>query len=225
MVEVELAGCGGGVLFPLVNRLASTETVAGRQRLMRVPLETECAPGPDTPVCAAPETCITGLCKDAHRSPMTLELYNPSWSAPQGDICKPASAGDPVVLVGKGQSDYFAIKDGEVAQVEAGPQGGHHIWVAVRMKNLAQSGSITTVQGYVPALDLELAAFNVIFTFDQDEGGFCKLYGLRYQLDTDGIDIETLLGHEVKVMVTVRESKLGGVGTGERLVKLSDTIL
>ena len=73
--------------------------------------------------------------------------------------------------------------DGVVAQVEAGPQGGHHIWVAVRMKGLLQSGSITSVTGHFPELDQDVGPFQVIFTFDQDEGGYCKLYGLRFQLD------------------------------------------
>lgn len=225
-VEVELEGFGGGGLsFSLVKRLASTEVVAGRKLLMRVPLETECAGGLKGPMCEAPQTCITGVCKDSHRDPTSLELYTSQWSRPPGDICKPANAGDPVVLVGKGQSDYFTMNDGDLAQVEAGPQGGHHIWVAIRMKNLGQSGSITTVTGEIPDLGLKPAPFSVIFTFDQDEGGYCKLYGLRYQLDTDGIDIKTVLGHQVKLTVTVTESKDGGVGVGQKLVTLSDNIL
>lgn len=226
-VEVELSGFGGGggVLFPVIKRLASTEVVGGRHLLMRVPLETECAPGLKSPVCDAPLTCVTGVCKDSHREPTSLETYSSLWSSPAGDICKPLNAGAPVVLVGKGQSDYFATDDGELSQVEAGPQGGHHIWVAIRMKNLNQSASITTIQGFVPDLNLELSPFSVIFTFDQDEGGYCKLFGLRYQLDTNGVDIKTVLGHQVKLTVTVTESKTGGVGKGERLVQLSDTIL
>lgn len=226
-VELELEGFGGGggLSFSLVKRRASTEVVAGRKLLMRVPLETECAAGLKAPMCDAPLTCITGVCKGAHKEPTALELYNSQWSRPAGDICKPADAGAPIVIVGKGQSDYFATDDGEVAQVEAGPQGGHHIWVAIRMKNLGQSGSITTVTGEIPDLGLKPAPFSVIFTFDQDEGGYCKLYGLRYQLDTDGIDIKTVLGHQVKVTVTVTESKTGVVGSGQRLVTLSDTIL
>jgi hypothetical protein len=117
------------------------------------------------------------------------------------------------------------MEDLEVAQVEAGPQGGHHIWVAVRMKNLRQSGSITSVSGFVPDLNLELSPFNVIFTFDPDEGGYCKLYGLRYQLDANGTDVETVLGHQLKVTVRVTESMGDDIGVGERMVTLSDTIL
>lgn len=226
-VEVDLEGFGGEQLrYTLVKRLASTEVVGGKRLLMRVPLETECAPMPGQEgMCEAPMTCVTGVCRSAHLSPASLELYDPAWAKPKNDICKPEGGGQPVVIVGRGQSDYFAAEEGEVAQVEAGPQGGHHIWVALRMKNLNQSGSITSVKGYIPDLDLELSEFKVIFTFDQDEGGFCKLYGLRYQIDTGGVDVKTVLGHAMEVTVTVTESKTGGVGVGKKTVTLSDTIL
>lgn len=226
-VEVSLEAFGGGALrVLLISRTAATEVVGGQTLLFRVRLEVECAPNAGEPIaCAAPQTCITGVCREAFVDPYSLELYTSSWSQVSNDICKPVGGGDPIVIVGKGQSDYLPMDDFEVAQVEAGPQGGHHIWVAIRMKNLRQSGSITSVSGYVPDLDIELSPFNVIFTFDPDEGGYCKLYGLRYQLDGDGNAIETLLGHTLKVKVTVTESKDGGVGVGERTVKLSDTIL
>lgn len=226
-VEVELQAFGGGALrVLLISRTAATEVVGGQTLLFRVRLEVECAPAAGKAVsCDAPLTCITGVCREAFVDPYSLELYDASWSQVSNDICKPVGGGDPIVIVGKGQSDYLPMEDFEVAQVEAGPQGGHHIWVAVRMKNLRQSGSITSVSGYVPELDITLSPFNVIFTFDPDEGGYCKLYGLRYQLDGDGNEIETLLGHTLEVKVTVTESKDGAVGVGERTVKLSDTIL
>lgn len=226
-VEVELEAFGGEALrVLLVSRRAATTVVGGVTLLFRVRLEVECAPVAGSSVeCGAPLTCITGVCRDAFVDPRSLEEYNPSWSEVSTDICKPAGGGDPIVIVGKGQSDYLPMEDLEVAQVEAGPQGGHHIWVAIRMKNLRQSASITSVTGFVPDLSLELSPFNVIFTFDPDEGGYCKLYGLRYQLDADGNAIEGLLGHTMKVTVTVTESKEGGVGVGERMVKLSDSIL
>jgi hypothetical protein len=227
LVEVELEAFGGeGLRVLLVTRRASTEVVAGRKILLRVRLETECAPKNGTNLsCEAPETCVTGACRDAFINPQGLEEYYPTWAEEGLDACKPAGGGDPIVIVGRGQSDYLPMDDLEVAQVEAGPQGGHHIWVAIRMKNLRQSGSITTVSGYVPDLDLELSPFNVIFTFDPDEGGFCKLYGLRYQLDTNGVDVDTVLGHTLKVTVRVTESKGSGIGVGERMVTLSDTVL
>lgn len=97
-----------------------------------------------------------------------------------------------------------------MAQVEAGPQGGHHIWVAVRMKNLLQSGSITSITGHFDDPKLDVGPFQVIFTFDSDEGNYCKLYGLRFQLD-QATDIQSLLGKTVKITVKVTD-KDGTVG-------------
>jgi hypothetical protein len=91
------------------------------------------------------------------------------------------------------------------------------------MKNLRRSGSITTITGYVPDLSFDISAFSVIFTFDQDEGGYCELHGLRFQLDTEK-DIQELLGKTVRVTVKVNDPE-GDVGTGERMVTLSNTII
>ncbi len=59
----------------------------------------------------------------------------------------------------------------------------------------------------------------VIFTLDPDEGGFCKLAGLRFRLDGER-KIEELLGKVVEVEVTVTDPD-GDAGTGRRAVTLS----
>lgn len=215
----------GDMVKPVVSRLASTKVIAGASILLRAPLDTRCAPAPGSaaPVCATPDTCIAGACAPSFVDPRGLPAYDASWSAHRDDVCKPIGGGAPVVTVGEGQSDYLPMQDLDVAQLEAGPQGGHHVWVAIRMKNLLQSGSITKVSGEVPELGLAIHPFQVIFTFDQDEGGFCKLYGLRFQVDQER-DVQDLLGKVVKIKVEVTD-KDGDVGVGERTVTLSNTIL
>jgi hypothetical protein len=79
------------------------------------------------------------------------------------------------------------------------------------------------VTGRVPDLNLDISPLQVIFTFDQDEGGFCKLYGLRFQLDQTH-DIQELLGKALELTVQVSD-KDGDVGVGERTVTLSNDIL
>ena len=137
------------------------------------------------------------------------------------DPCKPADAGAPVVIVGEGQADYEPMMNGDVDQLEAGPQGGHHIWVAVRTKNLHQSGSITSVSGHFPDLGLDVGPFNTNFIMVADEGGYCKLYGLRFQLDQK-VNISNLLGHTLDLTVTVTDTDKA-VGVGKRSVMLSQT--
>jgi hypothetical protein len=210
---------------PLVTRRAATEIVAGKKLLLRVVVDSRCivAPGSSTPVCTAPQTCVAGLCMDEHVDAAKLKPYTSTWADGAGDVCKPAGAGAPTVIVGEGQADYLPTMDGDTAQVEAGPQGGHHIWVALRMKNLKQSGSITSVTGHFPDLGFDVGPFDVIFTFEPDEGGYCKLYGLRFQLDQSN-DITTLLGHPLDVTVKVSDPDMD-IGVGTRSVVLSSDFL
>jgi hypothetical protein len=222
-IQLDAFGTSGPALL---TRLASSKVVAGKRLLLPVRLQSACIaglPGSSGPVCEAPQTCISGSCQPSFVEPATLPEYTAEWSqAP--DACKPTGGGDPIVIVGQGQADYLPMEDGEVGQVEAGPQGGYHIWIAIRLKNLRQSGSITEVTGTFPGLGFDADPYKVIFTFDQDEGGYCKLPGLRFRLDTPEHPIEELLGKPVEVRVKVTD-KDGAVGEGVRTVLLSTTYL
>ncbi len=222
LVTATIEGSAGG--SPTISRIASTEVVGGKERLLRVDLVSACL-GSAAPACIAPKTCDAGICKDSFVSGASLPDYKSDWATKTStvDVCKPQNPGDPVVTVGEGQADYLPLADGATAQVEAGPQGGHHVWVAVRLKNLTQSGSITSLTGHLPELGYDVGPFNVIFTFDPDEGGYCKIYGLRFQLDTEH-DIQEMLGKTLEITASIKD-KDGDVGTGKRTVKLSDTIL
>jgi hypothetical protein len=224
-VEATITATSGGDTTPALTRIASTEAIAGKSLLLQVELEGACVqlPGGSAPSCTAPATCIHGVCKDSHVDGSKLPAYTPTWSKKTVDVCKPQGAGDPAVVVGQGQADYLPIDDNATAQVEAGPQGGHHIWVALRLKNLTQSGSITSLTGHFPELGYDVGPFNVIFTFDPDEGGYCKIYGLRFQLDIDH-DIHEMLGKTFEITATIKD-KDGDVGTGKKTVKLSSDIL
>jgi hypothetical protein len=219
-VQLDAFGVGGGSK-PLTTRTGSTTIIAGKKLLFRMMLDSHCvaAPGVPAPACAAPETCVAGVCAVSAIDSKTLPPYSSTWTKVSTDLCKPSGSGAPVVTIGEGQADYLPTMDGAEAQVEAGPQGGHHIWIAIRMKGLLQSGSITSVTGHFPELDQDIGPFQVIFTFDQDEGGYCKLYGLRFQLDQT-ISVDQVLGKTLDVQVKVTD-KDGAVGVGKRSVVLS----
>lgn len=219
-IEVEIEAFGMGAT-PLLTRRARTNILANRKLLLRVDLSSACI-GSMAPQCGDGQTCTGGVCGPEYVHPALIENYWPEWSKGQTDICKP-NDGPPTILVGKGMSDYLSVADYEVAQLEAGPQGGHHIWVALRMKNLRQSGSITTLEGYVKELDMKVNPFAVIFTFDPDEGGYCKLYGLRFQLD-GMVPVDQVLGKTLEITATVKD-KDGDVGVGKKWVTLSKDLL
>lgn len=211
----------------IVSRSARTHVVAGKHTLLRIRLEQRCAQaggGLSGPTCAPPQTCISGACADDSVASTLLEDYVPDWPVQLPDVCRPANAGPPEVLVGSGQSDYLPIADGQTLQAEKGPQGGHHLYIAVRMKNLKQSGSITTISATQPGTNVPIPPTAFVFTFDPDEGGYCKLFGLRYQLDNGGIDYTQFLGKPLDITVKVQD-KLGQSATGVAHVQVAPTVL
>jgi hypothetical protein len=212
---------------PLLVRTAEASFVPGRTMLLRVLLQGQCLlalPGgpPGAPSCSAPQTCIAGACQDDHVSP--LEPYSANWATNTPDICRPANAGAPAVQVGTGQSDYLPLSDGQTIVAEQGPQGGHHIWIAVRQKNLKESGSPTTITSVQPTTGLLGPKTAFVFTFNPDQGGFCKLAGLRYQLDADGTDYHRFLGAPLDITVVIADAT-GAKGTGVAHVNIAPTIL
>jgi hypothetical protein len=215
---------------PILTRLASTQIVGGSMKLLRVNLEWRCVlglpggGGPGGPACNAPETCIGGRCAQSFVLPQDLESYTTSWPHNAPDACKPNPGDTPIVVLGTGQTDYLPLVENQELALEKGPQGGHHIWIAARMKNLKQSGSTTTISGMQPDTGLSAPPTSFVFTFDKDEGGFCKLYGLRYQLDTGGADYKAFLGKPLDVKVEIAD-RAGLKGSATVRIKIASQIL
>jgi hypothetical protein len=145
--------------------------------------------------------------------------------APQRlDDCKPTLHGPPEITIGQGQTDYVDIAEGETLQIEKGPQGGYHVWLAVRMKNLLRSGSRTLIEANVVSTGFALQSYEVGFTFDLDEDGFCELHGLRYRIDSDGVDYRTLLGDALDLHVEISDESGSSAGASTRILLSGDVI-
>jgi hypothetical protein len=210
-------------------RTAEAQFVPEQTKLLRVMLQGNCLLGlpggpPGAPTCTAPQTCINGACQDDHVAAQGLEPYASNWPNNAPDICKPIEAGAPVVQVGTGQTDYLPVTSGQTVQLEQGPQGGHHVWIAVRQENLEQIGSTTTLTSVQPSTGTIGPRLAFVFTFTQDQGGFCKLAGLRYQVDIDGADYHQFLGQPLDVTVTITDAA-GATGSGVAHLNISPTLL
>ncbi len=207
----------------VVERRGATTAIGSEKLLFRLHLSSKCELAPGAETCDATKTCASGLCIDPFLAPEALEPYAEGWSKGV-DRCKPAGAGAPEVAVGAGQADYLPAMDFDEAQLEAGPQGGHHIWLALRARNLKQSGTRTVITGSFPDLGLVTPPLEVIFTLLPDEGDYCTLDGLRFQLDGGGVDVALLLGQKLEVTATMKDAD-GAVGVGKRWVTISDAIV
>jgi hypothetical protein len=85
-------------------------------------------------------------------------------------------------------------------------------------------GSTTTITSVQPTTGLKGPETAFVFTFNPDQGGFCKLSGLRYQLDIDGTDYHMFLGQPLDVTVAITDAS-GATGTGTAHVNIAPTIL
>ena len=236
-VEVEVDAIGDPASAPLFVRRSSTHFIPGKEALLRVPLESRCivypqqprgttkVPGPlSGPTCTAPSSCISGICQLPDVNPALLEPYAPNWPANAPDRCKPRNAGPPDLQIGTGQSYYLPITKGQTLQAEAGPQGGHHIWIATRMRNLKQAGSTTKITGVQPGTGATIPPTTLAFTYAPDEGGYCKLFGIRYQLDNEGIDYKQFLGKPLDVTVTTTDPT-GATATATAHINIAPTLI
>ncbi len=215
--------------MPVLVRTAETSFVPNETKLLRILLQGQCLlalPGgpPGAPTCNAPQTCIGDKCVSDSVPAAALETYEPNWANDAPDVCRPLNAGAPVVQVGEGQNDYLPLTSGQTVQMEQGPQGGHHIWIAVRQENIKQQGSTTTITSVQPGTNLAGPQMAFVFTFEQDQGGFCKLSGLRYQLDIDGTDYHLFLGKPLDITVKIAD-QAGHTGIGKASVNIDSTLL
>lgn len=234
--EVVVEAMSSPSITPIVVRRAAARLVSDATKLLRLQLDARCstrvAPGsstPPPPTCSAPQTCLKGVCVSEDVPLEQLETYTEAWPSTPPDICRPASHGPPELYLGTGQTDFLPLTDGQTLSLERGPQGGHHIWIAARMKNLRQSGSITTLTAKVvgePSIVVPPAAY--VFTFDRDEGNYCKLWGLRFQLDSGAADLgstyKQFLGKTLEVAVDVVDSTKERARS-TRTIKLADKLL
>lgn len=236
-VTVRIEGFGGALrdgsdpaapppgLRSTIVRTAVVTPGCGPKRLLRMRLESSCA-GDTTGglTCGAGQTCSAGTCVSNVVAPASLETYASNWPQTEPDSCSKPNGGPPQVFVGTGQTDYLALASGDEVRAETGPQGGHHIWIAVRMTQLNQNGTTITLTGVQPGTGLKAPRTSVVFSFEPDEGGFCKVYGIRYQLDADGQPIENFLGRPLDVTAELRD-RTGRLISATTHVRVASTLL
>jgi len=189
----------------LIRRLARKHFIPGETSLLRITLENKCSrvifgPFLEGPVCDPPSTCVGGACRPDDSD--SLEPYVPNWATGAPDICNPADAGPPVLELGTGETAFTPITDGQTLKLVTGPQGGHHLWISLRIKNLQQVGSTTTITAVEPTTNLAAPTTKFAMAFSPDTAGFCKLNGLRYQLDAAG-SLAPFLGKPLDLTVLV----------------------
>lgn len=212
--------------LPFYTRAASTSCLGGTSLLLRTHLEWECVPsfqlpGEEVlaPTCKSPETCIAASCEDPYVPASSLQPYDPSWAVDYADECRPEGAGEPTLAVGQGIDHFEPLAEGGLLVMHAGSQGGFHVWVALRARDLHREGSTTSVDVRRADTGEELCAAKVPWDFTPSEQGACDLWGIRCVVTFDIAGAAQLNGKEAVVSAKAVDL-LGNVAFAERLVVL-----
>jgi hypothetical protein len=225
-VEIEVIGRDrvGGTMPAMVERLAKTQFAKGTTKLAYVLLELRCnhvplagGGGPYGPTCAAPTTCIAGACASSNLPP--LSDYYPGWAKNPPSAC---GTGAPELTIAQGEKTLQPLADGATITLEQGPQCGHHMWLSLRMKNLAQAGTITTLSASQPGTGITVPATAYPYAWGASESGACDLVGLRFQLDISGATATDFLGKPLDITVQATD-KAGHTVTAVRHVSIAPT--
>jgi hypothetical protein len=209
---------------PLVKRSAKTHFVPKANKLLFLYLEVRCntdqllgGGGPTGPTCTEPDqTCIGGACVSDVVT--ALPDYTADWRTNPPSNC---GSGTPDLVVGAGETAYAPLADGDTVDVQEGPQCGHHVWLALDMKNLSQFGTTTVVTATQPngGKTVPVTAFPYAYSVN---GATCDLPGIRFQLDIAGNAIADFLGKPLDITVDATD-KAGRKATATRHVVVSST--
>jgi len=205
-------------------RQASTVARAERKLLLRLRLEDECALGAaDTPACQSDQTCVARHCTDPYIKPEHLPDYDEAWAEPYSDACCPIDAGPAVALLGDGDGAFSALDPGGELYLEAGPQGGHHVWLGLHIENLHEDATMT-LRAYAPDLPYEFLAIPARKEYEPVGQG-CTVWGVRYELRFDspyaGSSASVLVGETVHFEVTVID-EIGNAAIAELDAVITD---
>jgi len=209
----------------VVKRRATTRFVKGTTKLAYVFLEVRCnnfallgGSGVSGPTCDVPsETCIGAKCRSEALT--SLPTYKNDWATNPPSACGTGASG--ILLLSEGQTTMKLLRDGDTVSVECGPQGGHHVWLGLQMKDLAQSGTVTTLSASQPGgVTVPPTAYPYAWT--PAAGGVCELDGVRFQLDIGGVKIADLLGKPLDLKVAA-EDKAGRKASLTRHVNVAPT--
>lgn len=192
-VTFELHTCAA--LINCTAGFANARFVPGQAKLVRTRFALTCDPAS----CSATAGCAdAGLaCNDGDTAVTGLPDYDPHW---KDDTC--ASAGPPGLEIGAGNGPFAPVADGATVAAERGPQGGAHVWLAVRQTGLARSAATVIVRARQPG-GLEALPTGFRMPFDVK----CMHSGIRFQLiDANDHGFQPFLGKPLDVVVEVTDA-------------------
>lgn len=205
---------------PPTTRVARTKVTGERTVLYRTRLSLYCLPWYYPALIASCEAsgaaCSESHCVDPYVPSEALEEYTADWAS--FSYCKPHGYGPSEMTLGKGSSELKPIEDLETIPVVQGPQGGYHIWIAARMKNLRQQPLIELTADFEdPTVDHN-AGFVQFFVEDYAQGD-CVVTGMPFLLA--GPNPADILGKTAILTATITDDD-GDSATASKTITIAD---
>jgi hypothetical protein len=217
---------------PSVRRDLRTRVPSPNPHLLRVRLDRECIANAQLagellgPTCAPPTTCVSAECVDTWVAPERLEPYAPDWAQDYADECRTDTTATPTLEIGAGWTEYEPIADGGVVQVNAGNQGGYHVWISLQSTQFHRAGVITTIEGRVIDLDLPLESYRVAESYAPVGDGRCQLVGFRDEMPAAFWNgkIAPLLGQRVEFVARAVDES-GVTVVASKVMRFSEDVI
>ncbi|MFK7999172.1 MAG: hypothetical protein AB8H86_06225 [Polyangiales bacterium] len=139
-------------------------------------------------------------------------------------LVEPGDAGDSSVVIGLGVVDFTAANDGDDAELVAGPQGGWHVDIALRLFNVEPDGALLTLQGFDAgsgdALTVPIARRLTRSRVRRVDDHWLRLGD---QMVFDVGDPAEVTGRDVRLTATIAEAE-GRETSGELRVHIVDDV-
>jgi hypothetical protein len=220
-IKIEIFGSASTSAAPLLVRTARANFIPGQSRLARIRLDPRCALALGGPTCDAPTTCRDGACAPDVIEPANLEPLRPTWATDARDAC--ASGAPAQVWLGTGTETFAPLQAEQELALEAGPQGGHHLMLALRLRSFSQTTTSVTFRAEQPETHVVAKPLRYSLPLGAAGGGTCALLGLRYPLDL-ATDYFLFLGEPLDLSVEASDAD-GRSATSTVRIRVAETVL
>ena len=136
-------------------------------------------------------TCSAGVCVLPFVAPDKLADYTPSWNEPPQGNCGLVDQTEPIVAIGREESPFSPLEDGDVVTPQMGLQGASHFFFGVRMNHADDASTLTHFYARILSTGRETNVVSVADVYTANDGG-CELFWVPLILPPEDVANEVM---------------------------------
>lgn len=188
-----------GTLLRTSERVAHARFQPTRNVMAYLYIDASCAYRSAQDPCPPEESCAESFCRPVELG--DLPDFTSNWRTSPPNPCA-TTDGSVVLEIGEGASAFALRNDGDTITIECGPQGGHHLWIGLRMRGFTQRTSSITLSAPLADGGTDLLAATPIPRFlptldPTAPPHTCDYSAVLFRLDPDGRPVTPYLGQEL----------------------------